>query len=227
MERNFRIGDIVTLKSHPLLKTKYIKGDGKLVPPYMVGTEVFHEDKKKRTHSENLGKRIADKTKYNCVFFDDNRLEFKNVTLYVSNLHLKKENAVVNHLEKYKFSNVISFKTKDIELSKQRETTRYDKRKNLKPKEKEDPVRESELTTIQNIVNYSSPDFVLTGIKKNETVNEYYPNGDIKRIVSEILYKVKWFNSTQMKFSEIYLPAECFTDIQPFKTKVLHNEIVK
>jgi hypothetical protein len=32
-----------------------------------------------------------------------------------------------------------------------------------------------------------------------------------------------WFNSNQMKFSEIYLPAECLTDKQPFETKVPHN----
>jgi hypothetical protein len=228
----FEIGSIVTLKSHPLLYNEVINGDGKLVPPFMVIKEIFNEDKKKRTHSEELGKQIADKIKYNCVFFDDNRVEFKEVTLYKSSLSLYKKlgkkdkeekKEVINFLEKYKFGNVVSFKTKNIELSKLKESKRRDKRENLKPKGKEDPIKESELITSQNVVNYSSPDFVLIGIKKNDSTNEFYPNGDIRKVVSEVLYKVKWFNANQMKFSEIYLPAECFTDKQPFETKVLHN----
>ncbi|UAM99381.1 hypothetical protein K8354_06090 [Polaribacter litorisediminis] len=236
MKNNFIIGAIVTLKSHPLLYNKVINGDGKLVPPFMVIKEIFNDDKKKRTHSEELGKEIADKIKYNCVFFDDNRVEFKEVFLYKSSLSLYKKleekdkeekKEVINYLEKYKFGSVVSFKTKNIELSKLKESKRIDKRENLKPKEKEDPIKESELITIQNVVNYSSPNFVLIGIKKNDSKNEFYPNGDIRKVASEILYKVKWFNSNQMKFSEIYLPAECFTDVQPFKTKVPHNLVKK
>jgi hypothetical protein len=233
LKTEFEIGSIVTLKSHPLLYNEVINGDGKLVPPFMVIKEVFNEDKKKRTHSEELGKQIADKIKYNCVFFDDNRVEFKEVTLYKSNLSLYKKlgeedkKEEINYLEKYKFGSVVSFKTKNIELSKLKESKKRDKRENLKPKEKEDPIKESELITIQNVVNYSSPDFVLIGIKKNDSTNEFYPNGDIRKVVSEVLYKVKWFNSNQMKFSEIYLPAECFTDKQPFETKVPHNSETK
>lgn len=166
MKNKYEIGDIVTLKSHPLLKTKYIKGDGNLVPPYMVVTEVFHEDKKKRTHSENLGVIIADFIKYGCVFFDDNRLEFKETTLYESNIELKEKGKMTtNYLEKYNFGNVISFKTKDIELLKQRESTKKIIT-TFKNKERKDEIKETVVTTIQNIVNYSSPDFVLTGIKK-------------------------------------------------------------
>lgn len=231
MKNEIIIGDIVTLKSHPLLKEKYIKGDGKLVPPIMVVKEVFYEDKKKRTHSEELGKEIADKVKFSCVFFDDNRTEFKEVFLYesmISNYPNEKDVRIESkidktqneekelnkkYLEDYIFGGIVTFKTKYFELSKQRKSKKIDERVNLKPKDKEDPVKKSETTTIQNIVNYSTPDFVLCGIKKSENKNEFYPNGEVKKVVSEILYKIKWFNSNQMKFSEVYLPAECFTNI--------------
>lgn len=222
MESTFNIGDIVTLKSHPLLiKDNYIKGDGKLVPPFMVITEIFCENKKKRTYSEELGKKIADLIKYTCVFFDDNRTEFKEVYLYESELAMY-EKMIENSKPNYKYAEEVIFRTNKIEISKQRKSTKTIIRSSKK-KNNEAENTESEVTTIQNIVNFSSPVFVLSGIKKNDTKNEFYPDGKTRKEVSEILYKVKWFNASQMKFSEKLLPAECFTDIQPFDTKVPHN----
>lgn len=225
MEIEFNIGDIVTLKSHPLLNDKYIKGDGKLVPPYMVITEILNENKKKRTHSEELGKQIADLVKYTCVFFDDNRTEFKEVYLYKSELYkhnFQKEKNDENDINNYDYGKTVSFITNEIETNKQRESKKTTTTI-LKKEEGKKETRQSEIKTIQNIVNFSSPDFVLCGIKKNENKSDFHSNGSARKVVSEILYKVKWFNSNQMKFSEKYLPAECFTDIQPFETKVPHN----
>tara|TARA_R110002051_G_scaffold211999_1_gene277170 strand:- start:86 stop:757 length:672 start_codon:yes stop_codon:yes gene_type:complete len=223
MKNVFVIGDIVTLKSHPLLEDEFIKGDGKLVPPLMLVTEIFIEDKKKRTHSEVLGKKIADKIKYVCIFFDDNRTEFKKVTIYESMLsefpERKKDDkkqkipTSEKYLKDYVFGNNVNFKTNLLELSKQRKSKKTDERKNLKAKGKVDPISISEVTTTLNVVNFSSPKFVLCGIKKNEITNDFYPNGEERKVVSKILYKVKWFNSNQMKFSEEFLPAECFIDI--------------
>ncbi|WP_157451691.1 hypothetical protein [Cellulophaga lytica] len=47
LDNLFKIGDIVTFKTHPLLYDIYIKGDGKLVPPFMIVSEICFEDKKK------------------------------------------------------------------------------------------------------------------------------------------------------------------------------------
>ena len=222
MKSEFKIGDIVTLKSHPLLKKgKYIIGDGKLVPPFMVITELFCENKKKRTHSEELGKKIADLKKYTCVFFDDNRTEFKEAHLYESELHKYQSKNKISD-EFYKFGKEVSFITNEIEINKKRKSIKTTIT-TFENKDKKTETKESEVTTIQNIVNFSSPKFVLSGIKNNDITNEFYPNGDIRKEVSKILYKVKWFNPNQMKFSEKYLPSECFTDTQPFETKVLHN----
>ncbi|WP_370408007.1 hypothetical protein [Tenacibaculum dicentrarchi] len=223
-ENKFVIGDIVTLKTHPLLYGFKIKGDGKLVPPFMVVKEIYIEDKKKKTHSEELGEQIAERIKYTCVFFDDNKTEFKEAILYESMLEkydkiyiaklegVKKGEMVLKDVKckllieeirkyvipEYSYGKNVFFRTKKFEIFK-----------------KSDPLKIQKNTdTVQYIANDSSPDFILCGIKKNENTNDFYPNGDKRKIVSEILYKVKWFNANQMKFSDIYLPKECFTDIQ-------------
>ncbi|MCG8883260.1 hypothetical protein G1L02_08825 [Tenacibaculum finnmarkense] len=224
-EKEIVIGDIVTLKTHPLLYDFKIKGDGKLVPPFMIVKEIYIEDKKKKTNSEELGEQIAERIKYTCVFFDDNKTEFKEAILYESMLekydkiHIarldknKKEvkcDSLIDETRKYvipeyNYGDIVFFRTKKFEIFKKRDSSKMIQQKGGDYKK---------TTNIQYIVNYSSPDFILCGIKKNENTNDFYQNGDKRRIVSEILYKVKWFNANQMKFSDIYLPRECFTDIQ-------------
>ncbi|MCD8432964.1 hypothetical protein LNJ05_09350 [Tenacibaculum finnmarkense genomovar ulcerans] len=224
-EKEIVIGDIVTLKTHPLLYGFKIKGDEKLVPPFMIVKEIYIEDKKKKTHSEELGEQIAERIKYTCVFFDDNKTEFKEAILYESMLekydkiHIarldknKKEvkcDSLIDETRKYvipeyNYGDIVFFRTKKFEIFKKRDSSKMIQQKGGDYKK---------TTNIQYIVNYSSPDFILCGIKKNENTNDFYPNGDKRKIVSEILYKVKWFNASQMKFSDIYLPRECFTDIQ-------------
>lgn len=84
MKNKYPIGCIVTFKSHPLLYDFKIKGDGKLVPPFMIVKEVFIEDKRKKIVDDITGEQISERIKYTCVFFDDNKIEFKDVTLYES-----------------------------------------------------------------------------------------------------------------------------------------------
>ncbi|MCG8795997.1 hypothetical protein [Tenacibaculum finnmarkense] len=224
-EKEIVIGDIVTLKTHPLLYDFKIKGDGKLVPPFMIVKEIYIEDKKKKTHSEELGEQIAERIKYTCVFFDDNKTEFKEAILYESMLekydkiHIarldknKKEvkcDSLIDETRKYvipqyNYGDIVFFRTKKFEIFKKRDSSKMIQQKGGDYKK---------TTNIQYIVNYSSPDFILCGIKKNENTSDFYQNGDKRKMVSEILYKVKWFNANQMKFSDIYLPRECFTDIQ-------------
>lgn len=256
MENKYPLGCIVTLKSHPLLYDLMIKGDGKLVPPFMIVKEVFIENDKKKIVDDKTGEKIAERIKYICVFFDDNKNEFKEVHIYENmlrsfkDIHIarmdeneNKKNSeyvsLINEAEKfsipsYVFGKIIYFRTKKFEIFKKRSSIKLT-RPILNESEKLDLSEDENIKvksfkrneTIQYVVNYSTPDFVICGIKKENLENLFYPNGDIKKVVSELLYKVKWFNSTQMKFSEIYLPAECFTDIQPFKTKVPHNSVNK
>lgn len=235
----FKIGNIVTFKTHPLLYDRYIKGDGKLVPPFMLVKEVFFEDKKKKVVDTSNGKTIGERIKYVCIFFDDNKNEFKEVTVYESMLtdftkfYISKMSDIkVEDLDSgykslidevsayknpsYKYGNIVYFKTKKLEILKKRSSAKTE----IKNGSKNEEIK----TTIQCVVNYSTPEFVLCGYKKELGEDLFYPNGEKKKIISSELFKVKWFNSSQMKFSEQYLPMECFIDEQPFKTLVPHSQ---
>lgn len=237
----FDIGDIVTFKTHPLLYDRYIKGDGKLVPPFMIVKEVYFEDKKKKVVDTSNGKFIGERKKYTCLFFDDNKNEFKEVTVYesmlkgfknfyISKMEGKKNDdedsdyvSLIDEVSKYKdpsyeYGKIVYFKTKKLEILKKRSSVKKE------IINKEGKSSNEEKKTIQNVVNYSTPEFVLCGFKQEQGEDLFYPNGDNKKIISKQLYKVKWFNSSQMKFSEQYLPMECFIDEQPFPTLVPHNK---
>ncbi len=239
----FSIGTIVTLKTHPLLYNLEIKGDGKLIPPFMIVKEIFIEKENKITHSEEFGKQIADKIKYNCVFFDDNKTTFKEVLLYETMLKkftsiyiARKDGKIKDDQEnyesliqetkkykkpKYEYGKILFFKTKKFEILKKRTSLKI--LNTVSEPNDKDGDGNKEIRTVQYVVNYSSPEFILCSVKRNELKNDYYPDGKIKRKVSKTLFKVKWFNSSQMKFSDIYLPRNCFTDKQPFKSEVKYN----
>ncbi|MFC5195695.1 hypothetical protein ACFPH8_10175 [Bizionia hallyeonensis] len=234
----FKIGDIVTFKTHPLLYDRYIKGDGKLVPPFMVVKEVYFEDNKKKVVDTNNGKKIGERIKYTCLFFDDNKSEFTDVVVYesmlmdftsfyISKLDGEKNDSddseyksLINEVSEYKsanyeYGNIVYFKTKKLEILKKRTSVKKEIINGVTKDEKKE--------TIQYVVNYASPEFVLCGYKKELGEDLFYPNGSRKKIISKVSYKVKWFNSNQMKFSEQYLPKKCFIDEQPFETLVPHN----
>jgi len=238
LDNKFTIGDVVTFKTHPLLYNLHIKGDGKLVPPFMIVKDVHFEPNKKKTVDTSNGKIIAERIKYTCLFFDDNRLEFKEVLIYqsmlesYSNLYIAridgaKENSThstslieeVSRYEDaiYKYGEIVCFKTKKLELFKKRSSKKIE----LDSSKKERNTKE----TIQYVLNYTTPDFILCGYKDDRQDDLFYPDGKIKKISSVISYKVKWFNSLQMKFSEEYLPKECFINEVNFTSDV--KEAVK
>ena len=225
----FKVGDIVTYKTHPLLYDFFIKGDGKYVPPIMIVKEVFFENKQKKTFDEFSGKEIAELIKYICVYFDDNKSEFIEVHLYEKMLesfkNLKiaslsdnnKENTIdviteiENYPEKpeYVYGEILYFKTKKLEILKKRSSIKITKDKN---KNAPDDIKE----IIQYVVNYATPDFVTCGFKIEDYKDLFYNDGKNKRLVSTESVKIKWFNPINNKFSEYYLPIEFFTDIEPF-----------
>jgi len=61
-------------------------------------------------------------------------------------------------------------------------------------------------------MTFCSPNFVLTGIKKEVSDGLFYHNGKPKRKIFEIFYKVMWFNHYQKKCSEKYFPKEFFIE---------------
>ncbi|CAM4173523.1 MULTISPECIES: hypothetical protein [Flavobacterium] len=227
MANLYIVGDLVTFKTHPLLSEFYIKGDGKYVPPIMIVKEVLFENKEKKVFDEVSGNKIGEKIKYICVHFDDNKSEFIESHLYESHLvtfkNLKiakvvEENDHNNYVDiiteidsypitfNYEFGKVVYFKTKKLEAFKKRESSKIELVKG----------KEEKKTTRQYVVNYITPDFLISGYKKESYSDLFYNTGKPKRIASIDLIKLKWFNPTQQKFTEQFLPIEFFIDFNPF-----------
>jgi len=234
-EELFEICDIVTLKTHPLKDKFRIKGDAKIVPPLMMIKEVHIEDKKKRIFDEDLGVKIADRFKYLCVYFDDNKMEFKEIFVYHSMLinfdQLKYERisldmtisdsseTLIEEIKGYKtpnytFGKVLYFKTKKLEIYKKKSSKKIVLQGGDTSKSKE--VKEIN-ESLQYLVCYASPDFIVSGLKLNDKKNSFFNDGKPRKLVSKKLVKVLWFNSVQLKNSEQYLPIDFFTDVKPFK----------
>jgi hypothetical protein len=215
---NFEVGGIVTLKSHPLLsKTpKKICEFPAQVPPLMLIKEVFFErEDKKIIYSDSIEKaQIADLIKYNCVFFNANKSEFVEKEVYhsllESYLELKyfreddRNNKKVelveqlitevlkyNDVSNYEYAKRVQFKTKKLEHRKSYSGKNFEKIPGT---------------------SFQTPDFILTGIKNEEQKDLFYLDGKPKRIISEQLFKVMWFNHFQQKFSEYFLPIEFFVE---------------
>ena len=165
MTENFNVGDLVTFKTHPLLFDLYIKGDGKYVPPIMLVKEVLFENKDKKEFDDVSGNQIAEKVKYICVHFDDNKSEFIESHLYHSQLESIKSlniakvdekkqaegyialiDEVLNYPKfKYEFGKIVYFKTKKVEAFKKRESSKIEVDSNGKEEKK---------ITRQYVVNY-------------------------------------------------------------------------
>lgn len=234
MTNLYTVGDLVTFKTHPLLSEFYIKGDGKYVPPIMIVKEVLFENKDKKVYDEVSGNQIAEKVKYICVYFDDNKSEFIESHLYESQIRTFRDLKIAKNDDKpksdnyidiitevdsykngfdYEFGKIVYFKTKKLEAFKKRESSKIELVEG----------KEEKKTTRQYVVNYITPDFLISGYKKESPSDFFYNNGKPKKIASTDLIKVKWFNSTQQKFSEQFFPIEFFIDFNPFKNK-LENE---
>ena len=229
----FNIGDVVTYLTHPLFLNLRIKGDSRYVPPIMIVKEVFIENKQKKKFDEETGMQIAERIKYICVYFDDNKSDFVEVHLYEAmlrnfeDLRFERISKIGNRIEDYKvltdevkgysipiykFGGIISFKTKKLEIYKKRTS------KKILLKAGSDDVDEIK-EILQYVVNYATPDFVICGFKKESYTDLFYGDGKVKRLAPVNFIKVKWFNPFQQKFSEQYLPEEFFTDDDIFGIK--------
>lgn len=218
MSKNiFEIGDIVTFKSHPLAfqENGEIEGYVNHIPPFMCVKEI-HIEKKKQVYSDEIKEaKIADHTKYLCVYFNQHRMIFEERFVYQDMLvalkdvtfHNKNESTKDGHIKlieetfkynsaKYVFGKRVFFKTHKLEKRKKFKNTGQDIN-----------------STTKTFLTHTSPAFILNGYKLNEQKSIYNPkDGTLQRKCAGELYKVVWYNAYQEKFSEEFLPSEFFTD---------------
>lgn len=214
----FKVGDIVTLKSHPLLTEtpKKIKEFPAQVPPLMLIKEVlFEKQDKKILYSDVIEKaQIADLVKYLCVYFNANKSEFQEKVVYHSLLDSYVDLKYYREIEKDKKISIELDKQLIPEVEKYKIVSSYDYGKRVQFKTKKLEHRKSYSGNFEKLpgVSFQTPDFILSGIKNEEQKDLFYQDGKPKRILSNLLFKVIWFNHFQQKFSEHFLPKECFVE---------------
>lgn len=213
----FKIGDIVTLKTHPLAFQENGEIDAYVnqIPPFMCVKEI-HVEKKKQIYSKDIKEaKIADQVKYLCVYFNQHRMIFEEqfvyeemlVTLKDVTFHSDAENPEEDHLKL--IDETLNYKTSDYEFGKRIFFKTYKLEKRKKFKNASQDYRSTAKTTL----THTSPAFILNGCKTNDQKSIYnQKNGELQRECSKNLYKILWYNAYQEKFSQEYLPIEFFTD---------------
>lgn len=214
---HFKIGEIVTLKSHPLAFQEKGEIDAYVnqIPPFMCVKEI-HIDKKKQIYSPDIEKaKIGDTIKYICVYFNQHRMIFEEKFVYHEMLlalpkvtfHSKMEKDGGDHTKL--IDETETYKSAEYEFGKRVffKTYKLEKRKKFKT------VGSDYNSSTKTVLTHTSPAFILNGYKKNEQKSQHnQKNGELIKQCSEELYKVLWYNSYQEKFSEEYLPKEFLTD---------------
>ena len=222
IKSKFKIGDIVSLKSHPLTfqENGLIDLTINHIPPFMCVKEIHFERKKKKYSAEFAGKQVADSTKYLCVYFNQYRMEFEEKFIYEGML-LKLVTDNFKFHRKYDKPFDEEYKKLIVETNELNEaeyiygkkvffrTHKLEKRKKFA--EKNIDTKSSK----KSAVVHTSPVFVLSGIKDNDEKSIYdEKNGKPIKITADKLYRVLWYNSYQEKMSQEYMPKEFFTDLE-------------
>ena len=210
---SYGIGDIVVIKSYP--KAFPLTGDPLHIPPIMVVVGVEIENKKKKTHDNELGKQISERIKYNLIWFDNKKSDFVDKIMYQSFLEPYKpinDEIIIPEINfDYRYGEVVSFRTTILELAKDKTSKNKNDTKFIKG-EMKDNVKE--VDSITSLVTFSCPELVISGIRKNDKKDSFDDFGNKNKIYSEILIKVMWFNPNLQKYSEYELPQECLNKLK-------------
>lgn len=219
LENKYAIGDIVTLKTHPLFDNDFNK-IAELpahVPPLMIIKEIIFERKenKKKYSSEIKNAQISDLIKYNCVYFNANKSEFIEKIVYESFLRSYKD------LQYFRVKNEdIDGKEKEIPLEEQlipevldyKIYRKYNFGDVVQFKTKKLEHRKSYKKGNEKIPGacYQTPNFIVSGVKKVPQEDLFFNDGKTKKIIPKKLLKILWFNHFHNKMSEFFLPFNFF-----------------
>jgi len=234
MKSKFKIGDIVVLKSHPLLLKNTIQENFKLTSPIFFVKEIHKESKDKSLFSGDFeNSQISDFTKYNCTYFDTELCSFKDILIYESlitsfkklQFHSNHDNTSSKELieetsnyktSDYNYGHLVALKNHKLELRK-----KYGKPEVIKSAIEKTEAGKEEKSKLESKIFplFTSPNFILIGI-----VNNKANNISRKKKVAKILYKVSWFNSKDKKLSNELLPKQFFVSL-PEENRLINLEV--
>lgn len=210
----FTLGEIVTLKSHKLFidhaPNQQRESFSIQHPPMLMIKEIFIESTDKKIFHSTIEKaKISSRVKYTCVYFNDHKSSFFELTIYedlLESFKLLRFPRKEENVDKQKtlIEEVKDYAIATYELGKvvQLKTAKLEHRKKLKD--------------VFKYPTFRCPELVITGIKENDEQSSFYEkSGEPKKIVSKVFFKVCWFDYVQNKIAEQYLPQEFL--IEPLK----------
>jgi len=194
IEPKYKIGDLVVIKSYPNLTP--LEGNPDLLPPIMIVIGIEIESNKKKTCNSELGLQIAERTKYEVLWFESKKSTFVTKIIYESFLKIKDQQF---DSIKYQYNKVTRFKPTALELKK---------KKIVKSTVINEEGKEILQKTVYSLLTFTCPDLIITGINKNKLESSFDDFGCPNKIKPEKLVKVMWYNNFQQKYSEFELPLE-------------------
>lgn len=212
----FKIGDIVSVKSHPYFKDLTninIAGEPINLVPLMVVIEIYSEETSERVSSKGDGKCKCVWFSLKSNIFSDSWFDFGALKLIQRNQSVILNNSGLNNGE---FKNAaltdcrnkyFTFITSDLELEKVKETKIHDKKLD-------------EISNCSSLLNFVSPPLQVIDVKLPEEKfkeKSDYRLEETKRIHTEIFFKCRYYNSLADKWTEVLLPHECLEPIVKVK----------
>lgn len=207
-----KIGALVSLKTHPIHSTKdlllHIGGDAEHIPPIMVITEILESNR--HQFDENSGEKIKYKRSYKCIWFSHKTYTIQENWINEFDLDFipeqNKYNTYFKNDTNLKIGTTVLLKSTIIEQSKFKSSIVFNNN-DIEPSNK--------ITSLQS---FTSPSFFITGsiiYEPTEPIFNKKTNEQI-RWCPKKLYKCKYFNPIQSKFSEILLPQEALLILPDF-----------
>lgn len=211
-----KIGDIVSLKSHPYLNkitTIVISGEPLLSPPLMVVTE-------KVALKSNNTTDVDDATNYEyvCTYFSSKLHTFEKIK--IKGVHLKliieatNENSV--SIDEVFPGVTVTLKSMDYELAKKKSSFTF---------EDTSLQNGSDSTTITALLTYLSPTLHVVSIKEHKTKHPTHNKHQEVRVLPTWDVKCFWYNSHKEKMSEEIFPLESLKIVVPADEEAIEKII--
>lgn len=187
MEPKYKIGDIVSLKSHPYLTditNVVVSGDHIAITPLLVVTAAY-----KISHQIMGEEKKEDHIKYKCIWYSVKSSKFKEATILEEDLKVIQKNASNISHETLKRGDRLIMKSSPLELAKRKSSLTQN-----------EDSGDSGATTISALLSHVSPVLQVIELEASSKSNAL--------ISSAWNVKCLYFDTIGDKFSECVLPLD-------------------
>lgn len=209
---NLKIGDVVSLKSHPYqdsITSIIVSGEPLLLPPLMVITE-----QSKLQSDISIVNDDKNAYEFMCLYFSGKTHSFEHMT--IKGIHLKKiiDGTSENSLsEDEVFPGVtVTLKTIDFEIAKKKSSFTF---------EDTSLNHGSDSSTITALLSYLSPSLQVISVLPHKSKYPTHKKDKEIRKVPSLDVKCFWYNSHKDSLSEQVLPIEALQIVVPPNSEVI------